>query len=118
MADQDRNAEAEYIRTNPHADLLKRAFDLARIDYGRVDYGIVDGEIQIYEINTNPKISYDGDYLTELKRETYAFAEALLLEAILAMDRPSSDRRIAVASPAIVRAGRNLQFLYSRRRRP
>lgn len=118
MADQDRNAEAEYIRTNPHADLLKRAFDLARIDYGRVDYGIVDGEIQIYEINTNPKISYDGNYLTELKRETYAFAEALLLEAILAMDRPSSDRRIAVASPAIVRARRNLQFLYSRRRRP
>lgn len=118
MDDEDRQTEADYIRTNPHADLLRRAFDVACIDYGRVDYGMVDGEIQIYEINTNPKISYDGPYLTELKRETYAYAEALLLEAVLAMDRPSSGRRIAVASPALVRARTNLQFLYSRRRRP
>lgn len=46
--------ELEYVKTNPHADELKRVFDIAGIDFGRVDYGIVGGRIQVYEINTNP----------------------------------------------------------------
>lgn len=47
-------AELDFIRQNPHADVLGRVFRLAHIDFGRVDYGIVDGEVQVYEINTNP----------------------------------------------------------------
>jgi hypothetical protein len=48
--------EAIYVRDNPHADALCRAFDIACIDYGRADYGMVDGAPQIWEINTNPTI--------------------------------------------------------------
>jgi hypothetical protein len=49
-----------YNEENPHAEALKRAFEIARIDYGRVDYGIVGGRIQVYEINTNPQITVPG----------------------------------------------------------
>jgi hypothetical protein len=118
MADEDRQAEAEFIHGNPHGDQLRHAFDLARIEYGRADYGIVDGKIQIYEINTNPHVTYDRVYLTDLKRETYELAEAMLLEALIALDRPSSGRRIDVDSPALAATRRGLGFLYSRRNRP
>ena len=48
--------ELEYIEANPHAEVLRRAFDLARIEYGRADYGVVDGRVEIWEINTNPYV--------------------------------------------------------------
>jgi hypothetical protein len=46
--------ELEYIETNPHEKVLRRAFDLANIEYGRADYGCVDGRVEIWEVNTNP----------------------------------------------------------------
>ena len=42
------------VRTNPHKEALRRAFEIAAIDYGRADFGLVDGRPEIYEINTNP----------------------------------------------------------------
>ncbi len=48
--------ENEYLRNNPHEQQLKEIFLLAGIDYGRVDYGLKEGEIQVWEINTNPII--------------------------------------------------------------
>lgn len=36
---------------------LRRAFEIAEIDYGRADFGLVGGRPQVYEINTNPYIS-------------------------------------------------------------
>lgn len=46
--------EWNYLKMNPHKKQLKEIFRLARIDYGRIDYGILDGNIQVWEINTNP----------------------------------------------------------------
>lgn len=48
--------EAAYVRDNPHAAALMRAFEIGGIDYGRADYGLVDGALQIWEINTNPHL--------------------------------------------------------------
>jgi hypothetical protein len=48
--------EYEYVRTNPHADVLMHAFQIANVDYGRADYGVIGGRVQIWEINTNPHI--------------------------------------------------------------
>jgi len=47
-------AEREYVTKNPHKQKLAEIFELANIDYGRIDYSLIDGEIQTYEINTNP----------------------------------------------------------------
>lgn len=44
----------------PHGDEVRRAMALANMQYGRVDYGIVGGRIQIYEINSNPKVPGRG----------------------------------------------------------
>jgi hypothetical protein len=48
--------EIEYIETNPHEEVLRRAFELAGIEYGRADYGVVNGRVEIWEINTNPYV--------------------------------------------------------------
>ena len=48
--------EREYVESNPHADWLRKTFELAKIQYGRIDYGFRCGSPQVWEINTNPMI--------------------------------------------------------------
>lgn len=45
-----------YVTDNPHAARLIPYFDAAGIDYGRIDYSLIDGDIEVYEINTNPTV--------------------------------------------------------------
>jgi predicted N-acetyltransferase YhbS len=49
--------EIEYLDANPHAELLRRAAEIAGVSYGRIDYGLLDGRPQIWEINTNPLLA-------------------------------------------------------------
>lgn len=51
-----RDEELRYLDDNPHEARLVEICRGARIEYGRVDYGLVDGRIQVWEINTNPRI--------------------------------------------------------------
>jgi hypothetical protein len=48
--------EQQYLATNPHERQLREIFAAARIEYGRIDYSLRGGEIQVWEINTNPVI--------------------------------------------------------------
>jgi len=84
--------ELDYIGGNPHADELKRAFEIAGIDYGRADYGIVNGRPQIYEINTNPHLtaypSPDG------RDERLAIVQRGTLDAIKAINTPIEAGRL------------------------
>jgi len=57
--------EESYVFDNPHADQVRRIFELAETDFGRVDYAMVDGRIEVFEINTNPtfprmRLEYDA----------------------------------------------------------
>lgn len=57
--------EERYVFENPHADEVRRIFELAETDFGRVDYAVVDGRIEVFEINTNPtfprmRLEYDA----------------------------------------------------------
>jgi hypothetical protein len=65
IAEAHRDAEAQYLRTNPHARTLRHVARLAGLDYGRIDYDErPDGGLRIWEINTNPVIraySIDAD---------------------------------------------------------
>jgi len=56
LASETAAAELAYVRENPHQDVLREAFGIAGIAFGRADYGVVGGRVQIYEINTNPKL--------------------------------------------------------------
>ena len=48
--------ERDYLQRNPYVDEITSIFGSARIEYGRLDYGLLNGEIQVWEINTNPTI--------------------------------------------------------------
>lgn len=63
--EQTAAAEAEFLDKNLYADQVKRAFELAGIDYGRADFSVLDGQIQVWEINTNPVIIMPADSLSE-----------------------------------------------------
>ena len=63
--------ELDYMKDNPHQDVLRRAFTVAGIDFGRADYGIVDGRVQIYEINTHPHLPYTRTVTNRLERREF-----------------------------------------------
>ena len=78
--------ELEYIETNPHEEVLRRAFELAEIEYGRADYGVVDGRVEIWEINTNPYVIRPEYTRQTARREALeAFAQRFnaAIEAVL-----------------------------------
>ena len=103
--------EAIYVRDNPHAQALRRAFDIACIEYGRADYGVVAGAPQVWEINTNPTLP-----LGDLRK-----AKPLRVEAT----RLSRDNRLAAfqtidlsgRGPALRLASEALDFYRARQPR-
>jgi hypothetical protein len=78
--------ELSFVRDNPHQEILRRAFALARIDYGRADYGIVNGRPQIYEINTNPRLPRAPSPDKRSERRDLFMAAAI--DAIKAIETP------------------------------
>jgi hypothetical protein len=46
--------ERRFVRENPHEGRLRAIFALAGINFGRIDYALLDGDIQVWEINTDP----------------------------------------------------------------
>lgn len=57
LDDAEARFELKYLHENPHGERLQDLFAMARIDYGRVDYALKDGQMQVWEINTNPVIT-------------------------------------------------------------
>lgn len=56
-ADHSEEAMSEhlgYVQQNPHEAWVRRAFDLAGIEYGRIDYGVRGEDLALWEINLNP----------------------------------------------------------------
>lgn len=49
-------ADAAYVRDNPHEAWLRQMFALGGVQYGRIDYAMRHGAPQLWEINTNPTI--------------------------------------------------------------
>lgn len=87
LSDAQAAEQLSYLQTNPHREQLQEIFRIARIDYGRIDYGLLDGEIQVWEINTNPMIIHPvAEYpANALAIQTY-FVERLA-EAWAELDR-------------------------------
>jgi hypothetical protein len=69
----------EYVESNPHADHLRRVFQLAEIDFGRVDYCIAGNRIEVFEINTNPNFPR-----ARTDNEGRGARRKLVIEAVLA----------------------------------
>ena len=80
--------ELEKLNANPHAEDLKRAFDIGDIEYGRADYALVSGTPQVYEINTNPSIGRVLSHPDPSRVESSRVWERNFAEALIAIDTP------------------------------
>jgi len=78
--------EVKLLQTNPFAEHLKKAFQIAGIEYGRADFGIYKGGVQIYEINTNPMINQPMPHPFAARRESIRLCWENYLEALRALD--------------------------------
>ncbi|MCA0051272.1 hypothetical protein LB577_30665 [Mesorhizobium sp. B283B1A] len=96
--------ERRFVVGNLYEDVLRRAFDLAGIDYGRADFSLVDGCPQIFEINTNPAHGSYGTIYREThpeRVETQKLSEDRLYAALRDVDLPAGGR-IGLDDPALL----------------
>ncbi|ESY62780.1 MULTISPECIES: hypothetical protein [Mesorhizobium] len=96
--------ERRFVVGNLYEDVLRRAFELAGIDYGRADFSLVDGHPQIFEINTNPAHGSHGTIYREThpgRVETQKLSEDRLYAALRAVDLPAGGR-IGLDDPALL----------------
>jgi hypothetical protein len=78
--------ERAYLDSNPHEQELKEIFDAAEIQYGRIDYGLLDGNIQVWEINTNPVVMLPRDQYKRQHLPTQEVFAARIRDAFTAID--------------------------------
>lgn len=96
--------EQRIVAGNPYGEPLRRAFEVAGIDYGRADFGLVRGRPQAYEINTNPAVRHPRrGTLVPARRATFAAFLERYLEALAAIDGPPAGAPIRLRDPRRLR---------------
>lgn len=82
--------EHDFIANGRWGDDLWPAFRAAEIEYGRADFGLVDGQVQVYEINTNPMIKPPlEEHPFPVRVESSRLSFEKLIEAFQAIDSPA-----------------------------
>lgn len=86
------------VRANLFEQPLRRAFELAGIDYGRADFGLVGGDRpQVYEINTNPFLLWSRKpHPSRVRQATLEFARDLFRKHFSALDTPETGPPIPI----------------------
>jgi hypothetical protein len=79
--------EAEIVSKSPYAEPVRRAFEIAGIEYGRADFGLVGGRVQIYEINTNPTLKPGIQHPLPRRVETQAVVWSRHMAAFRELDQ-------------------------------
>ena len=107
--------ERRYLETNPHEDALLAVAELAGIDYGRIDYGFVDGELQVWEINTNPVITkeaheYRGDHVGN--QAYFAAQMSVALERLAAAPADAAPVAVELDAGASPRRGSSARAVH------
>jgi hypothetical protein len=73
---------------------VDKAMAVAGIDYGRADFGLVGGQPQIYEINTNPVLGFDGPRPFQSRLANHAKADKRVLEALAALGSEAAEVKL------------------------
>lgn len=63
--------ELAYLRDNPHEERLREIARRAHIEYGRFDYSLLEGDLQVWEINTNPTVGPGPRHTPRAPRDRY-----------------------------------------------
>jgi hypothetical protein len=110
--------EQKFVLENWHADVLRRAFAIAGIEYGRADFGIVGGRLQVYEINTNPHVSADPGSQNPTRRATAALATKKLCESLVALDEVRLTGTVRLGGPLLDEWRKQRKWYERAERRP
>lgn len=81
--------EEDFIDNFPHAEEVRERFDLAGLDYGRIDYGLLNGELQVWEINSNPMIVPEPKRIAEPRIPGQARSAERIVETLRALSATS-----------------------------
>jgi len=87
--------EQEMILSNRYADIIRKVFDIAMIEYGRVDFGLVNGKVQVYEINTNPTIVSPKPHPHKIREENQHLAWNRYCKALTDLDTSDQSAKFA-----------------------
>jgi hypothetical protein len=82
--------EHDAVTSNRFATDIRRAFDIANIEFGRADSGTKGSRNVVYEINTNPYLGWFSPDRRALRRETQIFARSRIADALAAIDTKES----------------------------
>lgn len=93
--------ELAIVTRNRFGEAIRPAFEAGGIEYGRADFGLVAGRPEIYEINTNPKISVVVDHPFPVRIEASRLCLQKLEEAFAAVDTPAGGAPIALDDPEL-----------------
>ncbi len=94
--------ELELLERNAFEDQVRRAFEIADIEYGRVDFSLVDGRPQFYEINFNPEFrTMEAKSLVEQRKQNVLFAVQRRVQHIAELDTQKSGSVSNLSDPEI-----------------
>jgi hypothetical protein len=110
--------EQEFVKGNWNADVLRRVFEIAGIEYGRADWGMAGGKPQIYEINTNPFISGDPGTTNPTRRATLAMSTKMLCESLAALGNGTSKGTVKVEGKLLAEWRKGKKWYERAERRP
>jgi hypothetical protein len=97
---------------------VRRAFEIAGIEYGRADYAVVDGRVELYEINTNPSLPSGSDHPYAARRAAGQMARSQLLDALRTIDDTPEGGTVAPDDPVLVEQRRQDRWVWSTGWRP
>jgi hypothetical protein len=104
MATETLDEEMDFVRQNPHKEILQKIFRDARIEYGRVDYGMLEDVPQIWEINTNPTLISDpGSPSNRERKEVNVHFMERYVSAIKKLDPAARPRQHVKINPSRLR---------------
>jgi hypothetical protein len=95
--EEDLAASVAEIMENPHADHMRRVFEIAEIEYGRADFGFDGDTPAVYEINTNPSIGATVPGAVGAFANAVQYSMRMIAEAVDALD--GEDRYARLAYP-------------------
>lgn len=97
--------EREWMETFPERDAVNQVFDLAGVDYGRIDYGFdADGQMQVFEINTNPMVMPKHDTVVPLRLDAQLASATRMIKAFQELAGESHERPARQGFPRWVRS--------------
>jgi hypothetical protein len=106
IGDAEHEAERDFMASAEHLPTIRRAFEIANIEYGRADFALIGNRPQFYEINFNPWMGLSFDNRSEnhpLRLANRHLSDARRIEALHAIDGQGKGSAPTLKEPDLLR---------------